>query len=150
MQIKVCNRSTAEVIKFDVPYIVISIYSTNSEPAKVKRHSDCLDILLIQFDDLTEDFYYVEKNGTVNDLKAITEQQANQIWQFVEKYIGKSEIVLIHCDAGVCRSPAVAAAIEFYYTGRDAKWFKSPYCPNMKVYNTMLKLKGMNNNYEED
>ena len=155
MQIKVTNRGTAEVIKFDIPYIVISIYSTGSGPANIPSHSTCLDVLSIQFDDLAEDIF-------TEDLtyKAITEQQANKIWTFVDYYLKcnrpnltpsiddhKAELILIHCDAGTCRSPAVAAAIEFYYTGNDVKWFKFPYLPNMKVYNTMLKVKGLSNEY---
>lgn len=160
MQIKVTNRGLAEVITFGVSYIVISIYSTQSDPAKIPLHPNCMDVLPICFDDLTEDFYYVDKQGMINDLKTITEDQAKQIWTFVDCYFGKStnnlpipvgfkqaELLLVHCDAGVCRSPAVAAAISRIYKGEDNEWFQKPYLPNMKVYNTMLKVKGLSNEY---
>lgn len=150
MQIKVTNRGTAEVIKFDIPYIVISIYSTGSEPANIPYYSNCIDILPIQFDDLAEDFSFTDKEGNVNSLKAITEKQANQIWQFVEAWKSDDiDLILVHCDAGTCRSPAVAAAISRIYTGEDREWFQKPYLPNMKVYNTMLKVKGLSNDYSE-
>ena len=157
MQIKVTNRGTAEVIKFDIPYIVISIYSTGSEPANIPSPPDCLDILYIKFDDLAEDIF---TEGLT--YRAINEEDANRIWTFVDYYMYREhvrlepltealhpELILIHCDAGVCRSPAVAAAIDLIYLGNDSKWFKAPYCPNMKVYNTMLKVKGLSNDYTE-
>jgi predicted protein tyrosine phosphatase len=142
MQIKVTNRGLAEVLKFDIPYIVISIYSTGSEPANLPKHPTCLDVLSIHFDDLAEDI-------TTKELTylAITEQQANQIWTFIANYNNTAELILIHCDVGVCRSPAVAAAISKVYTGEDRQWFEKPYLPNMKVYNTMLKVKGLSNEY---
>jgi len=142
--IKVTNKRTAEVIKFDIPYIVISIYSTNSQPAKIPLHPKCLDVLSIQFDDVDSDDWQI-------GCKSITEKQANQIWTFVDYYLQrnhtnpkldntKAELILIHCNAGVCRSPALAAAISRIYTGEDKEWFQKPYLPNMKVYNTMLKV----------
>lgn len=152
MQIKVTNRGTAEVIKFDIPYIVISIHSTGSSPANIPNHSACLGILPICFDDVPYDI-----NTDKVQCKAIAKDQANQIWTFVDYYLNfnkdisqqKAELILIHCDAGVCRSPAIAAAIDLVYSGNNDKWFKPPYLPNKKVYTTMLKVKGLSNDYSK-
>ena len=152
MQIKVTNRGTAEVINFDIPYIVISIYSTGSSPANIPNHLTCLGILPICFDDVPYDI-----NTDRVQCKAIAEDQADQIWTFVDYYLNcnkdishqKAELILIHCDAGVCRSPAVAAAIDLVYTGNNSKWFKPFYLPNKKVYTTMLQVKGLSNDYIE-
>lgn len=51
-------------------------------------------------------------------------------------------LFVIHCDAGYSRSPAVAAALALALNGRGADdefFVKGNYCPNMHVYNTMLK-----------
>lgn len=152
MQIKVTNRGTAEVIKFDIPYIVISIHSTGSSPANITNHSACLGILPICFDDVPYDI-----NTDRVQCKTISEDQANQIWTFVNYHLNcnkdilqqKAELILIHCDAGVCRSPAIAAAIDLVYSGNNDKWFKPPYLPNKKVYTTMLKVKGLSNDYSK-
>lgn len=122
MQIKVTNRGTAEVIKFDIPYIVISIHSTGSSPANITNHSACLGILPICFDDVPYDI-----NTDRVQCKTISEDQANQIWTFVNYHLNctkdilqqKAELILIHCDAGVCRSPAIAAAIDLVYSGNN-------------------------------
>lgn len=140
MQLKVTNRGLAEVIKFDIPYIVISIYSSNSEPANITKHPTCLGILQVQFDD-------VESDDWQPGCKAIAERQALQIWNFRDMYKDLAQLCLIHCDAGTCRSPAVAAAISRVIYGDDKEWFARPYLPNMKVYKTMLKVKGLSNEY---
>ena len=144
MKLQVLNRGTAEVIKFQVPHIFISIYSTDSEPANIIPNEHTLAILPIHFDDVEED--EIMYGTTV--FPAITEAQATKIWGFVElALIAEVELIVVHCDAGTCRSPAVAAAIDLVLNGSDTKWFESPYLPNKKVYNTMLKVKGLSNEY---
>jgi protein-tyrosine phosphatase len=44
---------------------------------------------------------------------------------------------MVHCLAGVCRSPAVAAAISQIKYNDDSLYFDI-YHPNTLVYNTML------------
>ena len=46
---------------------------------------------------------------------------------------------MIHCDAGVSRSPAVAAALETIFYGRNDKWFEDC-CPNVLVYRMILEV----------
>ena len=144
MKIKVANRDLAKVIKFDIPYIVISIYSTGGQPADIPLHPKCIAVLPIQFDDVEEDEWMY--GDTI--YKPITEEKAERIWEFVDTWKSDAELILVHCDGGICRSPAVAAAISRVYKGEDKEWFKKPYLPNMKVYNTMLKVKGLSNSYE--
>ena len=56
------------------------------------------------------------------------------------------EIVIVHCDAGQSRSPAVAAALSKFYNGDDSIYFSSGsmyglprYTPNMLVYKILLE-----------
>ena len=143
MKLQVLNRGTAEVIKFQVPHIFISIYSTGSEPANITPNKFTKAILSIHFDDVEEDI--VDK-GTI--YPAITEDQAKEIWSYVDlAELAEVELIIIHCDAGTCRSPAIAAAIDLVINGSDTKWFQPPYLPNKKVYKTMLKVKGLSNDY---
>ena len=144
MRLQVLNRGTAEVITVKVPHLFISIYSTDSTPANIKPNEFTLAILPIHFDD-------VEKDEVMYGTKvfpAITEAQATKIWEFVDlAMIAEVELIIVHCDAGTCRSPAVAAAIDLVINGDDTKWFQPPYLPNKKVYKTMLKVKGLSNDY---
>lgn len=50
---------------------------------------------------------------------------------------GAIERIILHCDAGVSRSPGVAAALSKSLLGDDAEFFRR-YRPNMRVYRTLL------------
>ena len=88
-------------------YIVISIHDTYSPPAKVKQQSGLRAMLQLAFDD-------AEPTGS-SDLKAafvlMTSKQADEIWAFVEQHREEVGAVVVHCEAGVSRSPAVAAGL---------------------------------------
>lgn len=68
------------------------------------------------------------------------EAKAQQILDFVKEVWPKIECLMVHCHAGMSRSPAVAAAIEHIYHGNraDQYWFNVK-TPNMAVYRTILK-----------
>lgn len=63
---------------------------------------------------------------------------AKRIWDFVESVWDRIDLLLIHCLAGTCRSPAVAAAIAKAEYGDDSLYFRL-HTPNMLVYRTMLE-----------
>lgn len=67
------------------------------------------------------------------------EIKAKKILDFVSEMWDKVDCFMIHCHAGMSRSPAVAAAIEniYYGNGADSRWFKEK-TPNMRVYRTIL------------
>lgn len=66
--------------------------------------------------------------------------KAQQILDFVAKMWPQVECFLVHCHAGMSRSPAVAAAIEHIYHGPGAdNWWFERKTPNMNVYRTILK-----------
>lgn len=64
-------------------------------------------------------------------------RHARAIWDFV---LGHREVdrIVVHCDAGVSRSPAVAAALARVLEGDDAEYFAGRYRPNMRVYRMIL------------
>lgn len=73
---------------------------------------------------------------TINDL--MSDEDAKTVVDFVETY--KDKRILVHCDAGISRSSAVAAAILKHYTGDDSMIFDSRwYNPNRWVYRKVLE-----------
>jgi hypothetical protein len=66
-------------------------------------------------------------------------EQAMKVWQFVLRHLPEIERSLVHCDAGMSRSPAVAAAISKVLTGDDSAFFGGRYRPNIRVYRTLLE-----------
>jgi predicted protein tyrosine phosphatase len=61
-------------------------------------------------------------------------EQAMEIWTFTEKHLSQIERVIVHCDASVSRSPAVAAALARVLNDDDTEFFGGRYRPNMHVY----------------
>lgn len=65
-------------------------------------------------------------------------EQADKILDFVNEMYDKVDQFLVHCEAGISRSPAVAAALAKICGGDDAFYFEK-YSPNLLVYNKLLQ-----------
>jgi protein-tyrosine phosphatase len=76
--------------------------------------------------------------GKSRGIEKTTSQQADEIWQFVEQHREQVGAVVVHCEAGVSRSPTVAAALCKGMGGDDRRFFRR-YQPNMHVYRLMLE-----------
>jgi len=72
--------------------------------------------------------------------------QARQVWRFVDQH-QDVDLLIVNCEAGLSRSPAVAGAISYALGGCDAakRFFTFPYVPNRLVYSTLLdaRFKGV-------
>lgn len=66
-------------------------------------------------------------------------ERAITIRDFVLAHRDRAERIVVHCDAGLSRSPAVAAAITKALGGDDAPWFKR-YRPNALVYRKLVEV----------
>lgn len=99
----------------DVAYISIS---ASEECAKEFFHDitekdhylkSADNVLNLEFDDITEDFTFTSETGKEVTYHTISEQQAEQVIDFVENNLNKH--IILHCRAGKSRSAAVAVAI---------------------------------------
>ena len=110
------------------------------------------NVLNLEFDDVSEDRVFEYKNGLDEITKihafTITDEQAKQIVDFIEKNIGKT--FLIHCKAGFSRSPAVGRFIIDYYEeynkckGRE---YVDRVRPNVEVVSKLKKMWREKHNY---
>lgn len=73
-------------------------------------NSNHSNVLNQEFDDITEDCIYNKVK-----LRAMTQEQAAEMLEFIESNIGKEFV--IHCYAGVSRSQAVRVFITAMYQG---------------------------------
>ena len=107
---------------------VISITDIKSQlPFELTKENA---VLFLQFDD--------EESGD----RAMTPQHANTIVSFVKSLDDIVDELIVHCEAGVSRSAAVAAAISFSINGDDAEFFKFPFFPNRHCYRLVLEAFG--------
>lgn len=76
-----------------------------------------------------------EMNGGV----VIYHEASKHIVDGIEHNINRIQQIIVHCDAGYSRSPAIAAAIAKAFGMDDEEYFSGGrYCPNRHVYRTML------------
>ena len=127
MQIIVVPKNKLTDIVFDEKYIVIST-TTDSDAARVNVPENC--VIRFNFHDIGKD-----DKGL-----AFTEEDAIAIKNFVRENLD-SKLIVCSCDAGVSRSPAMAAAIAYWLNGNDMDFWNNPkYIPNNHVYKTLLNV----------
>lgn len=128
MKIEICNAEQAfykmhfENTFLKGKYIVISIRSTPS-PIIFTETKYLKGSLTLQFADIEPS--WVEENGGVEFLKdktdvpliVFSEEMAKQIIQFVQDH-QDVETILVHCDAGVSRSRAVGAYLDWIFNSK--------------------------------
>ncbi len=130
-KIEVRCREEASTFRATEPWAGISITTDPDGWPDIDR-TNCLGLLQLQFADL-EDPHPGEK--------LFDEADAQRILEFVGDVWPKIQLLLVHCQAGARRSPAVAAALSRIYFGHDAAWFqRGVYEPNMLVYETLLNV----------
>lgn len=118
-------------------------------PLPTENQVGCLQL---KFWDLEEPLTTGKKNSNDIDSPLIleigeedlfTEDQARQILSFVNRVLMyRAKILVIHCEAGASRSPAIAAALIKYFGQDDSFIFKpgSGYSPNKRVYGLLGKV----------
>lgn len=110
---------------------------------------------LYQFREVYQfDFLDVEADGLTNDGSgswidvsefAITDQQAQQLVQCLQRALAQRMNVVVHCHAGVCRSGAVCE-VGVMMGFEDTETFRSP---NLLVKHKMMQVLGWTYDSEE-
>lgn len=118
------------------PCVPISISDPRIRKPKIRIAGLCRDILYLRFSDAEP----VEGFEHPPEIKLITPRQARAIWRFVDRYKKDIDTIVVHCHAGMSRSPAVAAAI-CRGLGGDDSWFFQEYQPNQYVYQVILEAR---------
>lgn len=113
------------------PFIIISICSERGTSPEFAENDNLKGVLYLKFDDVE------------HEPNCISDEQAKQIAEFVEKHEDGGYDLYVHCDAGISRSAGVAAAIMLIKYGHDDVYFDSGYYkPNMKCYRKVLQAYG--------
>ncbi len=134
---EVWSRYKAETFKNDLstPHAFISVYTPQDEPPLLSTNENTLGILSLSFDDMdTVDNGFEQQFGRKQVL--FDEYMALSILYFFEKVRGN--LIIVHCDAGVSRSPAIAAALSVC-SGQSDSMFFNRFCPNRLVYKKILE-----------
>lgn len=123
--------------KPDNKVIVISVTDPKSEPVNLPLLD--LDILRLCFHDLDQTY-------PSHAIILFNTDMSHQIKGFVEERLDWAKnplsgwddlIIVVHCEAGISRSAAVAGALNKHFLGDDSVFFKFPYLPNRLTYSIL-------------
>lgn len=117
----------------EAPHLVISITTSPLDQARLPATPACLGILRLAFFDSD---LPPEDDGPEG---LFSQADARQIWDFVLAHQAQVTCLVLHCNAGVSRSPGVAAALARVLLGDDADFF-ARYQPNSRVYRILLDV----------
>ncbi len=132
MELWVYSRPAIEGVRpHEVPHIIISITSGPQDVARFRATDRCKGILRLVFLDA------LEPSDAHPEELLFSREQAQQVWRFVLDH-ADVERVLVHCDAGRSRSPAVAAAIASAFNGGGDEYMGGRYTPNMRVHRMLM------------
>jgi predicted protein tyrosine phosphatase len=134
MQVFVCNRKEAErLLPPCKPHAWISIATPGDPNAKVATNEHTKDVLRLSFSDLDRDpgpsFREVYGEPVM-----FTSTMAHQIAAVANVH----DTILIHCDAGVSRSAAVAEALRRVCSASVTS--TQCQCPNQLVLKTLCEI----------
>jgi len=122
----------------NIPHVTISI--TDPVNGQVKRSKDVGPAELFPSKErlatLRLEFFDIEES--IGDLAMMSDDQAKQVVDFANAWKDKVKLFVVHCEAGICRSAGVAAALSKWLNGEDMFFYKT-YCPNRWVYKQVLK-----------
>lgn len=134
MKFVVYNRGTMEsVAAANAPWALISISHLDDHP--VVNENDFM------VGRLNQRYHDVDRINPKfpKDRILFNPEMANDVLDFYTDMVEKNvEIMFVHCQAGMCRSPATAAALQKIATNDDHIWFATKR-PNMLVYRTILE-----------
>lgn len=116
----------AEIFRSDRPWAAISISTRGDFP--VLSEDNRRGLLQLVFADTAEP----------DRPDSFTPSLATEVLDFAEQMWDVTDVFLIHCEAGLSRSPAVAAALSRIYYDDDGPWFEFDF-PNHLVYQLLIE-----------
>lgn len=138
-QIVVMGCIPAEDYENDARWACISVASTAEMFVPIHRQRR-KGLLQLAFADI---------DRPLPGLVHFNDDHAHDILDFVTHWWSKIDTLMVHCEAGLSRSPAIAAAISRLKYGKDREFFAEPYLPNRLVYRTLLEVAAGREDYSE-
>jgi len=120
----------------DQPHVIISVTSEDGDVARLPIGPKTLGVLRLVFAD--RDCSYVPRIvEPPYPTRLFEEADAAAIVDLIERHRAELVRVIVHCDAGISRSPAIAAGIAVGLEQDDSHFF-AKHAPNEYVYALLI------------
>ncbi len=127
------RRSVERGVLVRSAYALISIRDPDKPPVRVPQQSGLRAVLSLAFHDAEPAANLRLPEG----IALMSDAQAKEIWNFVRQWQDQVGAFVVHCEQGMSRSPAVAAAICRCMGGYERKFWEE-YQPNQHVYTLVV------------
>lgn len=131
------RQAIEDAAAHEVPHIIISIRTPGDRHAILRTNEHTLNVLRLSFHDLNDAAMEHVEVRDQYEAECFNAEHARRILAIV-KTNPDAQRLIVNCDAGISRSPAVAAALS-KILARDDSYFFSRYCPNSRVHRTVLE-----------
>lgn len=138
------NKNYANLKEAKLNHVLISINSKSKDAVNLhyaKSCPNCKDILPMVFGDFDYKWVKMQDDISLSGIKLFSNNDAREILGFIERNMPSNMLetlnIIVHCEYGVSRSQAVAAALSKIFTGKDDEFFMK-YSPNRLVYSKIL------------
>jgi predicted protein tyrosine phosphatase len=128
----VSRREIEHGIVVRTPYVVISISDPKTKRPQIRKPAGFRGALYLKFHDSVPS----QDLSLPPDVVVMSEKDGKRIWKFVLGYRDQVGTVVVHCEQGMSRSPAVAAAL-CKVLGTNSQRFFRDYQPNEYIYDLM-------------
>lgn len=125
------SRQAAEQFDADQAYIMISVTDPTARKVSLRKSPNRVGLLELKFHDVDRDY------GNL-DIVLFDKEDARKIIDFVEEWKDQVGLIAIHCEAGISRSAAIAAALKKTVYGEDDSEVFRRALPNRWVYSMIM------------
>jgi len=108
--------------------------------AHIPFNPDCKGIIRLQFWDATGREFGHMFGMDYEEGELFNEAMARRILRFIRRHKDSVNLIVCHCEAGVSRSAATAAALTKCFNQSDMEFYKGRFHPNQLVYRTILNV----------
>lgn len=138
MIIHVRDRPGAIEFRSTKPWAAISVATYECDLPQLSTENR-VGLLRLVFDDIDPTTRFNREDSWGRQEQLFTDEMALEVVNFVISIRDKVEDLLIHCQAGACRSPAIAAGITRGMLHKDDTLYFRRHTPNMLVYRKILE-----------
>jgi predicted protein tyrosine phosphatase len=136
-QFLVLSRAVVETFTAETPYLVISITDPEQPEANILDSPFLRATLRMKFHDIAKPNRIASQFATNSIDVHATEADAEQILSFVCEHLAEVKLIVCHCEQGISRSAAIAAALSHILQDEDEFFFQH-YWVNRYVYELLL------------
>lgn len=143
-QFLVLSRAEVESFTAETPYLVVSITDPEKSEALIPFSPFLRAILRMKFHDVAKPSRIAAQFANDSPDIYMTEADAERILNFIGEYLSEVKLIVCHCEQGISRSAALAAALSRILQDEDDFFFRHYWVNRYVSLIIIQQVKGRN------